>query len=308
MAEKACHVFGSPTRFGLTQVIGATGDLMDKRLAQKLGQLLADHERSPHSYVSERWSLKGEKLSGFHQWADDIPALGAYLLSPPLRDPFWLVLVDWKSNGDFYCVLFPKSRSGPLAEIHKQVDFPTGIFLSWKYRPSLHDGKNEKRRAYFEQAFGSLDVLLQIPSILDEIESFIEDAAYLIECRTKADSLAEQSPSQRDGFPEGRLVERRHLARERNPAIIKLAKDQALNNSGRLLCACCGFDFERTYGELGSGFIEAHHTKPLSSLTTDEVVTTVEDLALVCSNCHRMLHRRRPWLGLDQLQEILGGG
>lgn len=281
---------------------------MDKRLAQKLDQLLKAHKKIPHSRISEQWPLSGGKLSAFHQWADDRPAFGAYLLTPLSHDPFWLVLADWKRTGDYYSVLFPRSRSGPIAEIHKQTNFSNSIFLSWKYRPSLHDGENEKRRAYFEQAFGSRDVLLHLPSVLDEIESFIEDAAYLIECRTKADSLAEQAPRSRDGFPEGRLVERRHLARERNPALIKLAKDRALENFGRLLCACCGFDFESTYGALGTGFIEAHHIKPLSSLTTDEVVTSVEDLALVCSNCHRMLHRRRPWLGVDELQKLLGDG
>ncbi len=44
---------------------------------------------------------------------------------------------------------------------------------------------------------------------------------------------------------------------------------------------------------IGSDFIEGHHTVPISELK-GEVKTKVKDVALVCSNCHRMLHRRRP--------------
>jgi 5-methylcytosine-specific restriction protein A len=31
-------------------------------------------------------------------------------------------------------------------------------------------------------------------------------------------------------------------------------------------------------------------------------------LELVCSNCHRMIHRRRPWLTIEQLRSILKPG
>ena len=33
--------------------------------------------------------------------------------------------------------------------------------------------------------------------------------------------------------------------------------------------------------------------------------TRLRDLALVCANCHRMLHRRRPWLGIRGLRKLL---
>lgn len=31
-------------------------------------------------------------------------------------------------------------------------------------------------------------------------------------------------------------------------------------------CAVCGMDFEKTYGEIGRGFIHVHHIIPLSSI------------------------------------------
>lgn len=58
-------------------------------------------------------------------------------------------------------------------------------------------------------------------------------------------------------------------------------------------CKVCGFNFERTYGELGIEFIEVHHLKPVSTLTESTIVSPENDMTVVCSNCHRMLHRNR---------------
>ena len=65
----------------------------------------------------------------------------------------------------------------------------------------------------------------------------------------------------------------------------------------------CEFSFVETYGNLGKGFIEAHHILLLSELTK-ETKTKVEDIALVCSNCHKMLHRGRQWLSLNDLKNL----
>jgi len=51
---------------------------------------------------------------------------------------------------------------------------------------------------------------------------------------------------------------------------------------------------KKVYGELGRGFIEAHHTIAVSELYRG-AKTKAKDIALLCPNCHRMVHRRRPW-------------
>ena len=107
-----------------------------------------------------------------------------------------------------------------------------------------------------------------------------------------------------EGFPEGKLKLKQHLVRERNPEVIKLAKERYLQLHGKLICEVCEFDFAARYGDIGEGFIEGHHTKPISEMAEDEV-TMVEDIALVCSNCHRMLHRKRPWLSINELKQLL---
>ena len=93
-----------------------------------------------------------------------------------------------------------------------------------------------------------------------------------------------------EGLPEGgkRLV--LHWKIERSPELARRKKENVQRELGCLACECCGFDFASFYGPAGEGFIEVHHRRPLHTLT-EVTVTTLEDLAVVCSNCHRMLHR-----------------
>ena len=107
-----------------------------------------------------------------------------------------------------------------------------------------------------------------------------------------------------EGFPEGKLVELKHKSRERNSKLIAAAKTEFLKENKKLFCVVCGFDFEKKYGERGNGFIEAHHTIPVSDMELGQK-TKVKDIALVCSNCHKILHRIRPWLSMSQLKEIV---
>jgi hypothetical protein len=106
-------------------------------------------------------------------------------------------------------------------------------------------------------------------------------------------------------YKEGRqrLVEHRRLEKTRNPALVRDAKKAFKKKHGRPFCEACAFDFEKKYGKRGKDYIEAHHKPPISQMA--EVVTLrVEDLAMVCSNCHRMLHRV-PWITVEQLKELV---
>lgn len=93
--------------------------------------------------------------------------------------------------------------------------------------------------------------------------------------------------------PEGRLLLRRHMARERNKTLRKKKIATVLRQGGTLSCEACDFDFEEAYGDRGAGYIECHHVVPLHE--AGEGTTKLSDLALICANCHRMIHRRAPW-------------
>ncbi len=104
-------------------------------------------------------------------------------------------------------------------------------------------------------------------------------------------------------FAEGQVLWRWHQARERSQKLISVGKERARRH-GALQCEACGFDFEKAYGEIGSGFMECHHLLPLASYGLKQT-TRLDDVVLVCANCHRMLHRLRPWLTRDRLDDLL---
>ena len=99
----------------------------------------------------------------------------------------------------------------------------------------------------------------------------------------------------------GRL--RAHLERERNRSIVERKKSETIKRTGRLQCEVCGFDFERVYGQRGQGFCEVHHIRPLTG-AQGAVTTRLEDLAILCSNCHRMIHRS-PLVSPEELRAEL---
>jgi len=102
------------------------------------------------------------------------------------------------------------------------------------------------------------------------------------------------APSTLPSALEGAQRLRKHYARERNRGLIKKKKDDfATSHNGRVFCEVCNFDFAQFYPtELGDGFIEVHHLAPLFS-DSQPRRTTLDDLLLVCSNCHRMIHRTK---------------
>jgi hypothetical protein len=92
-------------------------------------------------------------------------------------------------------------------------------------------------------------------------------------------------------FREGRAQWVKHKKRERDRTVIAKAKEIFLNKNGRFFCEACGFDFVEKYGTIGSNFIEAHHAIPVSEYSESGGTTHLKDIALLCSNCHRMIHR-----------------
>ncbi|MFJ9189359.1 HNH endonuclease [Streptomyces globisporus] len=125
------------------------------------------------------------------------------------------------------------------------------------------------------------------------------EAAQLIRQGITTGDLQFFAPTEEEEFgddfsaPEGRLLLRRHRARERNKSLRKKKIASVLQRGGQLACEACGFDFEKIYGDRGAGYIECHHVLPLH--VAGEGRTKLSDLALICANCHRMIHRHAPW-------------
>lgn len=87
-----------------------------------------------------------------------------------------------------------------------------------------------------------------------------------------------------EGIVEGIARESVVLSRSRSSAL----RREALRISGGV-CACCGVDFSQLLNGRGLRALQVHHTKQLALRETPEA-TSLNDLAVVCANCHAIIH------------------
>ena len=218
--------------------------------------------------------------------------------------------------------------------ILKQGDGPRGIMgvgKSRSVRPELRSHYAPERAARGEQLHfidGEWDVILEPgveallsdPWILDAFKhirqsgtGINDDVLQRIEelwpvHLDRVRGIAPSPPSDEDvddGFLEGGELWRLHRSFERNPNLARRKKLEVLNEDGKINCSICKFDFYDRYGDVGKDFIECHHLVPLSELRKVRR-TQLHEVILVCSNCHRMLHRKRPWVHMpDELRTLV---
>ncbi|WP_286757035.1 DUF3578 domain-containing protein [Roseivirga sp. UBA838] len=94
---------------------------------------------------------------------------------------------------------------------------------------------------------------------------------------------------------------RLHFRIERNSSISnKVKKEKGYT------CEACEFEFSSKYGVLGEKFIEAHHLTPVSTLAIGKYQVDIQkDFAVLCSNCHSMIHRLEDCSDLKSLKRII---
>jgi 5-methylcytosine-specific restriction protein A len=142
-----------------------------------------------------------------------------------------------------------------------------------------------------------LDAFLARPEEMHQTAAALREGARFHQFDVPPDVLDEE------GVAEGRLLERRHFVRERDPKLREKKIREAVALHGCVACEVCGFDFAATYGERGAGYAECHHVVPLHA--SGATKTRLKDLVVLCANCHRMIHRGDPWLTPDQLRSLM---
>jgi hypothetical protein len=140
-----------------------------------------------------------------------------------------------------------------------------------------------------------------VVAIRDEKGNWIRPRRYDILSSLTPDHGAESSSQLTSEFyAEGSRILRTHLVIERNRKLVEDSKREFQRQHGRLFCEVCEFDFAKEYGE---EYIECHHTIPVHSMPSDGK-TDPKDVAMLCANCHRMIHRRREWMSTEGLRSL----
>ncbi|WP_323707918.1 HNH endonuclease [Mammaliicoccus sciuri] len=102
-------------------------------------------------------------------------------------------------------------------------------------------------------------------------------------------------------YKEGKIMQQYGTKYERNQKL----RRKAIELHG-VTCRCCGFNYEKVYGEFGKGFIEIHHIKPMYSIKEEIIVDPKTDLVPLCSNCHKMVHRKKEKpLTIKELKQLI---
>jgi HNH endonuclease len=235
----------------------------------------------------------------------------------PGRDFVWRVSIDAVtakvrlSMGDFSPDLLFHTRSvlstrlGVLATLLDPVarrQPSLGLFMN-SHRLEVTDLVSEYRdgsRIEIDGPLESLAIELSL-TLQDAPERLVGDwvteavselvPVYLAITPPLAALFLMRDESEEQAYPEGAVHYRLHRVRERDPRVIAEAKRLFREaHNGRLFCEVCDFDFELTYGKRGEGFAEGHHTRLISEMQSGEA-TRPSDIAILCSNCHSMIHR-----------------
>ena len=112
--------------------------------------------------------------------------------------------------------------------------------------------------------------------VLKRVDTLLETVRHDLQAQQAEEGL----------YPEGKrsLILVNHY--ERDPQV----RAVAIRAHGTR-CQACGFSFSAVYGPHGADSIEVHHLRPISSYNGQVQVDPVQDMAVLCANCHRMIHR-----------------
>lgn len=157
-----------------------------------------------------------------------------------------------------------------------------------------------KNSKLYEQ--GSIFSTFYPANKIPDKNKLIQDLHYFLE---KYQELIFNDNDDIDELTTSKFIEKKllkyHFRIERNQTLAKKVKKLKGYN-----CECCKLNFEERYGALGHKFIEAHHLIPISSLKIGfHEIDLENDFAVLCSNCHRMIHRLEDSSDIDKLRKLV---
>lgn len=166
--------------------------------------------------------------------------------------------------------------------------------MNWEHGASTEGPVNWNNLGY---RFGKLigdRTTEQIDEVYEHLVRLYEDA--------RSDGLSSLPGEIADGLAlvEGAACRVTVNAFERNREAVRQCKQHH-----GTACVVCGFDFGVKYGADFSGFIHAHHLKPISEAGGAYVVDPIADLRPVCPNCHAVIHHGGKLRTIEEVRQLL---
>lgn len=163
---------------------------MDIKQAVRLTNII--ESSSPPAYEIFKLETVGGKLARFHQWTNGKQVEAAFKITRLGFDTsYYFLFIDWHQNDNYYLVIYTHDKKTTVAEIQQVKEIDGTLKLVWMYKPFKRDGKNDVRKAYFKQMFGSTTVQIELPSSSHDIEDFFNQLFTLCRNRVKADRIVD---------------------------------------------------------------------------------------------------------------------
>jgi predicted HNH restriction endonuclease len=185
------------------------------------------------------------------------------------------------------------NQPSPRSRMIWKADFSNVIRESFPDKYSTFFNNNETQE--------NNEIKLKIEKISSLINTYLVELLVPVNSQVIQEDIDAEDTELHGPIAEGNAVIYYGRRYERNP----VNRKRAIEYHG-LSCVACGFNFEEVYGERGKEFIEVHHVKPLSTLESEMIIDPKNDLVPLCSNCHRMVHRRKDdVLSIEDLKDLL---
>ncbi len=173
-----------------------------------------------------------------------------------------------------------KAQLGPLVNAVQTGPIELGVGLPPNVE--LYNHGSICSKFYSRENFPSDEEIIQDYKAMLNFYSFLVDNDNSSASEDESTELVSS-----DVFFEDTRKKKKHERIERNQSLSKKVK-----SIHGYTCQACGFNFEDFYGPSGKGFIEAHHLIPISSIINQQVsLDPKSDFAVLCANCHRMIHK-----------------
>ncbi len=162
------------------------------------------------------------------------------------------------------------------------TDFKTGVSLE-EVRLDESDAMI-KRKTLLENTIMRANPIITLPrgTVFKLNSEETEELVRLWESNGKIETISEL---------EGNRRLQQHYVIERSRSLRNVKLNRIRAEFGQLRCELCGIKDNGNYpAQFSEAIFEVHHRKPLSSFS-ESTRTRIEDLAVLCSNCHRAVHR-----------------
>jgi HNH endonuclease len=207
-----------------------------------------------------------------------------------------------------------KKEKKDIKLIHRQKEYNARIEMDnqpsprsrmmWKadFSNVIRESFPDKYSTFYnnDETQDNNEIRLKFEKVSSHLNTYLVELLVPVNSQVIQEDIDAEETELHGPIVEGNAVMYYGRRYERNP----VNRKRAIEYHG-LSCVACGFNFEEVYGKRGKDFIEVHHVKPLSTLESETIIDPKNDLVPLCSNCHRMVHRRKDdVLSIEDLKDL----